>query len=90
VFPPTSSTPTETSTPATVSPDGVFDLSGNVSEWTSTKVGETTGIPKYDIMALHGGSYLTPSNGLTCSFDLDVISTNAVLGSLGFRCCKDP
>lgn len=73
-----------------VSQDGVFDLTGNVAEWTDTVKGQTTGTPKYNIMALHGGSYLTPSNGLTCRFDFDVISTNAVLPSLGFRCCKDP
>jgi hypothetical protein len=72
-----------------VTADGVFDLSGNVSEWSDKKVDETTGNPKYDIMALQGGSFLTPFNGLTCKFDLDVITTNAVLPSLGFRCCKD-
>ncbi len=72
-----------------VSPDGVFDLSGNVAEWSDKKEGTTTGTPAYDIMALQGGSFLSPSNGLTCRFDLDRISTNAVLPSLGFRCCKD-
>jgi len=72
-----------------VSSDGVYDLSGNVSEWSDEKHGTTTGNPGYDIMSLQGGSFLTPSNGLTCKFDFDVISTNAVLPSLGFRCCKD-
>jgi Sulfatase-modifying factor enzyme 1/Putative metal-binding motif len=72
------------------SSDGVFDLSGNVSEWSDKQVSTTTGTPAYPIMALHGGSYLTPQNGLTCKFDFDVITTNAVLPSLGFRCCKDP
>jgi hypothetical protein len=72
------------------SDDGVYDLSGNVAEWSDTQQGTTTGTPPYDIMSLHGGSYLTPTNGLTCKFDFDVISTNAVLPSLGFRCCADP
>ena len=67
----------------------MFDLSGNVSEWSDENEGVTTGNPAYDIMALQGGSFLTPANGLTCKFDFDVISTNAVLPSLGFRCCKD-
>jgi formylglycine-generating enzyme required for sulfatase activity len=75
--------------PNCVSTDGVFDLSGNVAEWSDHVGGATTGMPSYNIMALQGGSYLTPFNGLTCKFDFDVISTNAVLPSLGFRCCKD-
>ncbi len=75
--------------PNCLSSDGVYDLSGNVAEWSDHKSGSTTGNPKYDIMSLQGGSYLTPFNGLTCKFDFDVISTNAVLPGLGFRCCKD-
>jgi formylglycine-generating enzyme required for sulfatase activity len=72
-----------------VSSDAVYDLSGNVAEWSDKVTGATTGVPVYNIMALHGGSYLTPANGLACKFNLDVISTNAVQPSLGFRCCKD-
>jgi Sulfatase-modifying factor enzyme 1/Putative metal-binding motif len=73
-----------------VSPDGIYDLSGNVNEWTSTVVGNTGAPLNLPIQSLQGGSYLSPSNGLACAFDLDRISTNAVLPSLGFRCCKDP
>jgi len=72
------------------SADGVFDLSGNVNEWTSTVVGNTGAPSNLPIQALQGGSFLSPANGLTCGFTLDRISTNAVLPSLGFRCCKDP
>ena len=70
---------------------GAFDLSGNASEWTSTKTGETKTTPNYNIYQLHGGSFLSPSTGLECSISLAPrAAENALFDSVGFRCCKDP
>ena len=69
----------------------IFDLSGNASEWTSTKTGETNTDPSHDIYQLHGGSYLSPEAGLACAIELAPrAAENAVLGNIGFRCCADP
>jgi formylglycine-generating enzyme required for sulfatase activity len=74
-----------------VSEGGAFDLSGNATEWTSTKTGETKTNPNFDIFQLHGGSFLSPSIGLECAIDLAPrAAENAILDSVGFRCCKSP
>ncbi|MCC6215684.1 MAG: SUMF1/EgtB/PvdO family nonheme iron enzyme [Polyangiaceae bacterium] len=76
---------------ACTSADGAVDLSGNATEWTSTKTGETGGTPNRDIYQLHGGSYLSPSAGLECSIDLAPrAAANAILANIGFRCCRSP
>jgi hypothetical protein len=72
-----------------VTGDGVVDLSGNVAEWSSTVTGNTGAPDNLDIIQVFGGSFLTPANGMACSFDLARITTNAVTPSLGFRCCTD-
>jgi hypothetical protein len=79
------------SLPGCVSVAGAFDLSGNVTEWTSSKTGETKTNPNFNIYQLHGGSYLSPSIGLECVISLAPrAAENAILDSIGFRCCKDP
>ncbi|MCB9605480.1 MAG: SUMF1/EgtB/PvdO family nonheme iron enzyme [Polyangiaceae bacterium] len=71
--------------------DDVFDLSGNATEWTSTKTGATNEMPPQDIYQLHGGSYLSPGLGLSCNIDLAPrAGQKAILQNIGFRCCKDP
>ena len=72
-----------------VTNDGVYDLSGNVAEWTSTVTGNTGAPEDLDIIQVFGGSFLTPANGMSCGFDLARITTNAVTPSIGFRCCAD-
>ncbi len=71
-----------------VTAEGVHDLSGNVSEWSSTVTGTTpvTNIPIYQV---RGGSFASPSQGLTCQFSLSRYAATASLDDLGFRCCKD-
>lgn len=70
-------------------PDAVFDLSGNVAEWTAT---QTNGaVAPNRIFALSGGSYLSPKEGLECMIDLTPRALETtLLPNIGFRCCFGP
>jgi formylglycine-generating enzyme required for sulfatase activity len=58
----------------------VFDLSGNVKEWTSTAV--STGVYQQ-----RGGAYTTLEEGRACDFDFTVASGDFAHPNTGFRCC---
>jgi hypothetical protein len=58
----------------------VFDLSGNVSEWTQER---TAGVNP-----LRGGSYSTPADGTRCDFDFFVADDSFQFANVGFRCCR--
>jgi hypothetical protein len=71
----------------------IFDLSGNVSEWTSTSA-VSSGVT---YQRVRGGNYQTFPNGTTCEFAF-VLETTGAAGppptgfqnfDLGFRCCAD-
>lgn len=67
------------------SPEGVFDLGGNVAEWTATPV-EFAG---QDSRRVAGGSWLQPGEVYSLTF-LSRAATKAVRQSdLGFRCTAD-
>lgn len=69
--------------PDCASAEGVYDLTGNLQEWTSSKghTGEGKNI-------LKGGSYLTPKFQSRCSFVREEVPTFKQ-DDIGFRCCKD-
>jgi hypothetical protein len=69
---------------ACVSPWGALDLSGNLKEWTATRVSVTS--PVYRI---RGGSYDSIAAGLTCTFNFVSAEETYFYGNLGFRCCSD-
>ncbi len=63
----------------------VFDMSGNLKEWTDDITGQSNGI---DIAVQRGGSYDTPQAGSTCAFRLTRAAVNVVEQETGFRCCR--
>jgi formylglycine-generating enzyme required for sulfatase activity len=68
---------------------GIFDMSGNLREWTSEQAG-TTGPPENKpIYVVRGGAYHTPAPGLTCSFGFSLAVVDLALPAIGFRCCSD-
>lgn len=67
------------------SPDGVFDLSGNVAEWDNC-CDAFSG--KWDLCRLRGGSYDASEFLLTCADD-DSALREASPEYVGFRCCSD-
>lgn len=69
--------------PDCVSSEGVYDLTGNLQEWTSSK-----GHNASEKNILKGGSYLTPKFQSRCSFVREEAPTYKQ-DDIGFRCCKD-
>jgi formylglycine-generating enzyme required for sulfatase activity len=67
-----------------VSANGVFDMSGNLREWTL----EQPDTDK-DIHVVRGGSFNTPMKGLDCLFRTSQAEDGVVLPAIGFRCCRD-
>jgi len=65
------------------SPEGVFDLSGNVDEWTASAGRFFT-----ESRVVKGGSMKRPSYQTRCS-SIREIDLNTSSLDLGFRCCKD-
>ena len=59
----------------------VFDMSGNVKEWTNTQRGST------DVHSIRGGSYNNVEGGRSCQFDFTVGDENFAFVNTGFRCC---
>jgi len=60
---------------------GIFDMSGNVSEWTATCTGSNC--------RHNGGAFTGPESTLSCTSGSTVAGSSTGL-VLGFRCCRAP
>ncbi len=74
---------------ACVSEEGIYDLSGNLREWTDDQRGDTGDPDHVPIYVIRGGGYTTASPGMSCAFDLSHAVSTVVLPTVGFRCCSD-
>jgi formylglycine-generating enzyme required for sulfatase activity len=63
----------------------IFDLSGNVSEWTSTTVTQNS----KTYFRVRGGNYLSLQAATTCEFNFVLQRDTFRNFDLGFRCCSD-
>jgi len=58
----------------------IYDLSGNVKEWTNTS-------PAAGVHEIRGGAYNNVEPGRTCTFDFTVGDNSFAFPNTGFRCC---
>jgi hypothetical protein len=63
----------------------IYDMSGNVSEWTSTSA-TSSGVT---YQRVRGGNYQTFPNGTKCNFGFVLQQPTFQNFDLGFRCCSD-
>ena len=66
---------------------GVYDLSGNVAEWTATATERIPGSGVRDDRSVRGGSYQANAVGLRCVGDDYHEDPATAKADLGFRCC---
>jgi hypothetical protein len=59
---------------------GIFDMSGNVKEWTAER--------SAGVNPLRGGSYNNTAVGISCTFDFVVADDTFQFENVGFRCCR--
>lgn len=67
---------------------GVFDLSGNVAEWTASATPRIPGSGVNDDRAIRGGSFNANAIALRCVGDDYHGAPSTARADLGFRCCK--
>jgi hypothetical protein len=67
----------------------LFDLSGNLKEWTNTSH-VTTDTPPVTVYELRGGSYNNVEQGRACDFNFTVGDGSFRFPNAGFRCCFYP
>jgi len=66
---------------------GVYDLSGNVEEWTATAVERQVGGPVRNDRAVRGGGFHSNAHALACAGPEFHTPPGAQRDDLGFRCC---
>ena len=67
---------------------GIFDMTGNVQEWTDY-CDTSTGDPKTDKCVVQGGPWNFKQDAATCDFGEVAQRQDATSPQIGFRCCKD-
>lgn len=77
------------SLPACGSQDGIYDMSGNLAEWTSTSVERVPGTNVLNARAVRGGSFRSNFSALRCLGAEFKLPPTEVSDDLGFRCCAD-
>ncbi len=66
--------------------DGIFDMSGNVLEWTGSCGNDGSG---YKCLS-RGGAYYTAASAMSCNYhQINPVEVTYYMSALGFRCCSD-
>ncbi|MEK7706093.1 MAG: SUMF1/EgtB/PvdO family nonheme iron enzyme [Myxococcota bacterium] len=66
---------------------GVYDMSGNVEEWTATAVARVPGAATLNDRAIRGGGFRANARSLSCVGEEFHASPSTSSDDRGFRCC---